>query len=198
MTNLGLSMTSRRFFSRFCGVHPMKRCRGASLRAAVLEPTSPVEHQVGVDVIAPRHYRHRNSRLIALRNDPALLGIAPTMTGRNRTSPPGPQLLHRFRHLRSCPLGPWWTLRRSPLPIAQLHLLTAIREGRLRRRLQLLLASARSSRYPGDSSSLPAPSKMSDGSSNRRTIAFKVLSLIRLSSPSYRTGRWRLLPLTSG
>ena len=35
MRNLGLSTTSGRFFSRSCGVHPMKLSRGASFQAAV-------------------------------------------------------------------------------------------------------------------------------------------------------------------
>ena len=37
MRNRGLSITRGRFFSRSCGVHPMKLSRGASLRAAVLK-----------------------------------------------------------------------------------------------------------------------------------------------------------------
>ena len=36
---LGLSTTTGRFFSRSCGVHPMKRSPGASFHAAVLEPS---------------------------------------------------------------------------------------------------------------------------------------------------------------
>ena len=71
--------------------------------------TPPGEHQVGVHVVAPRHNRHRNPGLVALRYNPTLLGIAPTTTRSNRACPPGPQILQCFRHLRSCPLGPWWT-----------------------------------------------------------------------------------------
>ena len=80
--------------------------------------TPPGEHQVGVHVVAPRHNRHGNPGLVALRYNPTLLGIAPATTRGNRAFPPGPQLLHCFRHLRSCPLGPWWTPPWCPLPIA--------------------------------------------------------------------------------
>ena len=38
MRNLGLSTTRGRFFSRSCGVHPMKWSRGASFHAAVEKP----------------------------------------------------------------------------------------------------------------------------------------------------------------
>ena len=80
--------------------------------------TPPGEHQVGVHVVAPRHNRHGNPGLVAPRYNPTLLGIAPATTRGNRAFPPGPQLLHCFRHLRSCPLGPWWTPPWCPLPIA--------------------------------------------------------------------------------
>ena len=50
--------------------------------------------------------------------NPTLLGIAPATTRSNRACPPGPQILQCFRHLRSCPLGPWWTPPWCPLPIA--------------------------------------------------------------------------------
>ena len=98
-------------------------------------PAPPVEHQVGVHVVAPRHNRHRNPGLVALRYDPALLGIAPATTKGTRAFPPGPRILHCFRHLRSCPLRPWWTPNRCPLPIAQPRLITLIREGGPPRRL---------------------------------------------------------------
>ena len=39
MRNLGLSTTRGRFFSRFCGVHPMKLSHGASVQAAVEKPS---------------------------------------------------------------------------------------------------------------------------------------------------------------
>ena len=39
MRNLGLSTTRGRFFSRSCGVHPMKWSRGASFHAAVEKPS---------------------------------------------------------------------------------------------------------------------------------------------------------------
>ena len=80
--------------------------------------TPPGEHQVGVHVVAPRPNRHRNPGLVALRYNPTLLGIAPATTRSNRACPPGPQILQCFRHLRSCPLGPWWTPPWCPLPIA--------------------------------------------------------------------------------
>ena len=58
-----------------------------------------------------------------------ILGIAPATTKGTRAFPPGPRILHCFRHLRSCPLRPWWTPNRCPLPIAQPRLITLIREG---------------------------------------------------------------------
>ena len=99
------------------------------------KPAPPVEHQVDVRVVAPRHNRHGNPGLVALRYDPALLGIAPATTKGTRAFPPGPRILHCFRHLRSCPLRPWWTPNRCPLPIAQPRLITLIREGGPPRRL---------------------------------------------------------------
>ncbi len=39
MRSRGLSTTRGRFFSRSCGVHPMKWSRGASFHAAVLKPS---------------------------------------------------------------------------------------------------------------------------------------------------------------
>ena len=48
----------------------------------------------------------------------AVAPIAPATTRSNRACPPGPQILQCFRHLRSCPLGPWWTPPWCPLPIA--------------------------------------------------------------------------------
>ena len=44
---------------------------GVAFRFAILSP--PGEHLVGVDVVTPRHHRHRNPRLTALRDNLALL-----------------------------------------------------------------------------------------------------------------------------
>ena len=100
------------------------RHQAAGPASLLAKPAPPVEHQVGVHVVAPRHNRYRNPGLVALRYDPALLGIALATTKGTRAFPPGPRILHCFRHLRSCPLRPWWTPNRCQLPIAQPRLIT--------------------------------------------------------------------------
>ena len=45
MRKRALSMTFGRFFSRSAGVQPMKRSRGASLRAAAIHPKPPLSNE---------------------------------------------------------------------------------------------------------------------------------------------------------
>ena len=56
---------------------PQPASLGVAFRIAILSP--PGEHLVGIDVVTPRHHRHRNPGLTALRDDLALLGLAPGM-----------------------------------------------------------------------------------------------------------------------
>ena len=46
------------------------RHQAAGPASLLAKPAPAVEHQVGVHVVAPRHNRHRNPRLVALRYDP--------------------------------------------------------------------------------------------------------------------------------
>ena len=53
-------------------------------------PATPVEDQVRVHVVAPRHQRNRYPGLVALGDDPPLLGLAPAAARRDRARRPGP------------------------------------------------------------------------------------------------------------
>ncbi len=94
----------------------------------------PGEKKIGVDVIAPRHNGYRYPGLIALRDNPKPVSLAPPTTTGNRARRPRTQFVRCVRHLRSCPLKPCWTPQWCPLPIAQPRLITLIREGGPRRR----------------------------------------------------------------
>ena len=61
--------------------------------------TTPGEDHVRVHVVAARHDRDRNPRLVALRNDPPLLRLAPATPPPSRARLPRPQLLQSFRHV---------------------------------------------------------------------------------------------------
>ncbi len=88
---------------------------GVAFRLAILPP--PREHLVGIDVVAPRHNRHRNPGLTALRDDLALLSLAPSPPPAiDQTATPPARLLPGNRHRPSVHLPLSGHLRGRPLP----------------------------------------------------------------------------------
>ena len=82
---------------------PDRRARPGS-PLAVAPP--PGEQQVGVHVVAPRHERYRNPRLVALRHEPEPLSLAPATATGNQARGPNPIPLIQIRHCDRVHLNP--------------------------------------------------------------------------------------------
>ena len=83
--------------------------------------TPPPEYLMDVEVVALRHHRHRNPRLVGLRHDLPLLRLAPTSaSAANRSAAQHPRLLLNNQHQLSVHLNRSGHLPRTHFPSAQL------------------------------------------------------------------------------
>ena len=107
---------------------------GSGVALKLAKQTPPPENLIGVEVVTLGHHRHRDPRLMGLRNDLTLLRLAPPPpTATNRSAARRTRLLLHNQHQLSVHLNRSGHLRSAHFPSAQPAKTPPIRTGGLRR-----------------------------------------------------------------